>query len=88
MSHTPPVPSRHFAGMFSELEASLADKRRDWFNNHHAMLLDNLLTCIREQQAALKEAIEEADACHDDEHGTPSPNLDVARAVLAKWRIE
>ena len=49
---------------------------------------NDLLTCIREQQAALKEAIEEADACHDDEHGTPSPNLDVARAVLTKWRIE
>ena len=37
-------------------------------------------------RAALAEAIEEADACHDDEHGTPSPNLDAARAVLAKLK--
>ena len=78
--NTPPVPSRHFAGMFSELEASLADERRGWFNNHHAMLLDNLIACIQEQQAALAGVIRVVDRATDE--------FDAARAVLAKWRIE
>ena len=31
---------------------------------------------------ALKEAIKDADAFHDDEHGKPSPNLNAARAIM------
>jgi hypothetical protein len=84
MSHTPPAPSRHFAGMFTELESSLADERRDWFNNRHALLLDNLLACIREQQAALA-------ACLGQAKKGPIPEItrwEEARAVLEKWRIK
>jgi hypothetical protein len=64
--------------MFTELEASLSDERRDWYNNRHALLLDNLLACIREQQAALSQI------ARTHAHGPG----DIARAVLAKWRIE
>ena len=78
--NTPPAPSRHFAGMFAELEASLTDERRDWFNNRHAMLLDNLIACIREQQAALAGVIRVADRATDE--------FDAAHAALRKWRIE
>ncbi len=80
MSHTPPVPSRHFAGMFSELESTLANDRRDWFNNRHAMLLDNLVACIREQQAAIEALLDYHE--EDNPHGVAH-----SRAVLEKWRI-
>lgn len=41
---------------------------------------NDLLTCIREQQAALAGVICVADRATDE--------FDAARAVLAKWRIE
>lgn len=79
-----PAPSRNFAGMFTELESTLANDRRDWFNNRHAMLLDNLVACIREQQAALKEMVR----VYDSTSVTSGPAAKQSRAVLAKWRIE
>jgi hypothetical protein len=67
--------------MFTELESSLADERRDWFNNKHALLLDNLLACIREQQAAIEALLDYHE--NDNPHGVAH-----SRAVLEKWRIE
>jgi hypothetical protein len=73
--------------MFTELEASLADERRGWFNNHHAMLLDNLIACIQEQQAALEKMLYDFDES-DCEYEGDRAAVANARAVLAKWRIE
>ena len=83
--NSPPAPrERHFAGMFTELEDSLSDERRDWYNNRHALLLDNLLACIREQQAALVALCGPTPAGMQPE----TTRWETARAVLEKWRIE
>ena len=80
-----PAPrERLFAGMFTELEDSLSDERRDWYNNRHALLLDNLLACIREQQAALVALCGPTPAGMQPE----TTRWETARAVLEKWRIE
>ena len=46
--------------------------------------LFNAQQAVPELLAALRTTIEEADGCHDDEHGGPSLNLDTERALLAR----
>ena len=84
--------TEQFSERVAQLSAELSDDRRDWYNNKHARLLDELLDCIKEQQAALRDLHA---ASWDMRHGGYRSGLVAkydgwareTRAVLEKWKL-
>ena len=71
---------RYCADLGRALAAKEADMAR--LVELHTGLVTAMKAELAQCRKALRKAIEEADGCHDDEYGTPSPNLDAERALL------